>query len=218
MEVGVSVSSSQCSSASPDRIRIRALTIGVCVLLPRVKEEERTPMIRSVNFLLTLAAVVAATLLVTPLPAVAETEAPNSPSVTPLEVERAPVGVAALAPNAVCGATTAVAPATDIDPECFRECQREYQRCGASATTRSERQWCSSEHSDCEHNCIYGSGCDGTYPWWFCATTFAHEVPGTTEHRPAAKDSETPRTPKPPSAGAPQYDAQRPRLPQPQLF
>lgn len=175
-------------------------------------------MMRSVNFLLTLAAVVAATLLVTPLPAVAETEAPNRPSVTPPEVERTPVGVVGLAPTAVCGATTAVAPATDIDPECFRECRRAYQRCRAAARTRSEKAWCSQEHGDCEHECIYGTGCDGTYPWWYCSTPPVSSAAGTTVRPAVAKDAGTPANTKSPAGGAPQYDAERPRPPYPHLF
>lgn len=175
-------------------------------------------MIRSVNFLLTLAAAVAATLLVTPLPAVAETEAPNSPSVTPLEVERAPVGVAGLAPTAVCSATTAGAPATDIDPECFRECQREYQRClDVPPSWSHDPNSCLSERSRCEDRCIAGEGCDGTYPWWFCATPPTRAVPETTAQRPAAKDSGTRGMEKSPVGGVLQYDAEEPGPPQPHL-
>lgn len=175
-------------------------------------------MMRSVNFLLTLAAVVAATLLVTPLLAVAETEAPNPPSVTPPEVERTPVGVAGLAPTAVCGATTAVAPATDIDPGCFDECRREYERCRDAATTRTEEEQCSREEATCESDCIYGGGCSFGYPWWLCATPSADSVAGTTAQRPVAKGAGTPAIPKSPAGGVSQYDAERPRRPNPHNF
>lgn len=175
---------------------------------------------RSVNFLLTLAAVVAATLLATPLPAVAETEAPNPPSVTPSEVERMPVGAAGPAPSAACSATTtAAATATDIDPGCFDECQREYQRCSDAEPTWWRRPgYCLSEYSRCEERCIAGEGCDGTYPWWFCSTPSAHSVAETTAQRPVAKNAGTPATTKSPAGGVPQYDAERPTPPQPQLF
>lgn len=175
-------------------------------------------MIRSVNFLLTLAAVVAATLLVTPLPAVAETEAPNPPSVTPPEVERTPVGVAGLAPTAVCGITTAAAPATDIDPGCFDECRRASRRCRDAATTRTEEEQCSREEATCESDCIYGGGCSFGYPWWLCATPSADSVAGTTAQRPVAKDAGTPAITKSPSGGVLQYDEERPGPPQPRLF
>ena len=176
-------------------------------------------MIRSVNFLLTLAAAIAATLLVTPLPAVAETEAPNPPSVTPLEVERAPVGVAGLAATAVCGTATSVAPATDIDPKCFRECQREYQRClDVPPSWWHDPNSCLSERSRCEDRCIAGEGCDGTYPWWFCSTPSARTVPGTTAQRPVAKNAGTPAITESTAGGVPQYHTERPRPPQPHLF
>lgn len=172
-------------------------------------------MIRSVNFLLTLAAVVAATLLVTPLPAVAETEAPNPPAATPLEVERAPVGVAGLAASAVCSAATAGAPATDIDPGCFDECRRELKRCRDAATTRAEEDRCWREEATCESDCIYGGECSAGYPWWLCATPPARAVPETTAQRPAAKDSGTPGMEKSPVGGVLQYDAEEPGPPQP---
>ncbi len=174
-------------------------------------------MMRSVNFLLTLAAVVAATLLVTPLPAVAETEAPNPPSVTPSEVERTPVGAAGLAPTAVCGITTAVAPATDINPECFDECRRAYRRCqNAESVWPRDPLACMSERDDCEHNCIYGSEYDPDNPWFGALPPDAGS--GNDCESLGTEGCDEIRNHEAPRGGALPRDSERPRRPNPHNF
>lgn len=171
-------------------------------------------MMRSVNFLLTLAAVVAATLLVTPLPAVAETEAPTPPSVTPPEVERTPVGVAGLAPTAVCGvATTVRSTTTDLDPDCIYGCEREERRCLKAARNTYETSVCYAEFRECNDRCFAGEY-DPDNPWWYpslppdtgsgndCAT------PGT-EGCDEIRNHDAPR------GGAVPRDSERPRRPNP---
>lgn len=156
-------------------------------------------MMRSVNFLLTLAAVVAATLLVTPLPAVAETEAPNPPSVTPSEVERTPVGVAGPAPSAVCGvATTVRSTTTDIDPDCIDGCERDRTSCLNAARTRYERSVCYTEFRECDDRCFAGE-LDPDRSWY-------------NPWNPSMPPDEAPR------GGAVPRDSERPRRPNPHHF
>lgn len=173
-------------------------------------------MIRSVNFLLTLAAVVAATLLVTPLPAVAETEAPNPPSATPLEVERTPVEVAGLAPTAVCSATTAGAPATDIDPKCFDGCYREYRRCLAAVQTWQDPSSCGTALATCESDCIYGSEYDPDNPWYGALPS--DTASGNDCSTPGTEGCDEIRNHEDPRGGASPSDSEGPRRPSPHNF
>ena len=174
-------------------------------------------MMRSVNFLLTLAAVVAATLLVTPLPAVAETEAPNPPSVTPPEVERTPVGVVGLAPTAVCGATTTVrSTTTDLDPECIYGCEREERRCFNAARNSYESHRCRDEFNECNDRCFAGE-LDPDRPW------YDPWNPSMPPDRGSGNDCATPgtegcdeiRNDEAPRGGAAPRDSERPRRPNP---
>lgn len=179
-------------------------------------EEERTPIIRSVNFLLTLAAVVAATLLVTPLPAVAETETTNPPSATPSEVERVPVGVVGLAPSAVCsGATTTLSTATDIDTGCIRECEREERWCVRNARTRSEFDDCVDRGNECVGQCFAGE-LDPDNPRY--PILLPNPRPRSDREAPGTEGRDEIRNHSAPRGDALLIDSERPRRPNPHNF
>lgn len=174
-------------------------------------------MIRSLNFLLTLVAVVAATLLVTPLPAVAETEAPSPPSVTPPEVESLPIGAAGLAPTATCsGARTTRSTAADLDPDCIYGCEREERRCLTAARNRRESNVCRNEYHECNDRCFAGE-LDPDRPWYdpWNPSTPPDRGPGNDCATPGAEGCDEIQNHDVPGGGAAPRDTERPRRPHP---
>lgn len=114
------------------------------------------------SFLLVLAAVAAVSPLVAPQPAWTTTEAAPPLTVTPPGLSAPLDGGGGLGTESLCGVTVTT---TDLDPECFRECDRALRRCVAAAKSRSEEKWCRHQHANCENECVYGQELDPDNPW-----------------------------------------------------
>lgn len=114
------------------------------------------------SFLLALAAVVAVSLLVAPQPAWTTTEAAPPLAVTPPGPSAPLGGGGGIGPGSLCGATVTT---TDLDPECFRDCEVEWRRCRNAARDRYENRRCSEEHAMCEVKCLAGDA-DPDNPWF----------------------------------------------------